>query len=242
MFIASPLTPAQEAQRLQALQPYKGLMHSKNPVFSQLVKLTARLFAMPISLLSLVDAETVAYPGQQGILGLPDELPRQQCICAVAIFQPDKATVFTNLREQPCQWVEPESQANFDFYASFPLVTSEGHQPIGALCVLDRQARSFSTQEQMILKHMATIAMRLLDLELLAPPTVAPALWAAIESRVQLSLQRIDTLTALSRWEESPRTPTAQSYQNSLHDERSLIVQDIDYQVNTAFSRLRQRA
>ena len=74
--------------------------------------------------------------------------------------------------------------------------------------------------------------MRLLDVALTAPPMQAPALWAAIESRVQFSLQRIETLTALARWEASATTPAAHAYRTSLHDERLLIVRDIEYQVN----------
>lgn len=239
--VATPFTPEQESQRLEALQPYKGLLHTHNPVFRQVVQLTARLFALPISLLSLVDAEVVAYPGRVGMPELADELPRQDCICAVAVFQPDQATVYPDLRANPCPWVSPEAQASFDFYASYPVLTA-AHQPIGTLCVLDRQPHEFGPDQQLILGRMAGIAMRLLDLELAAPPSNAPALWAAIEGRVQLSLQRIQTLTALARWESSATTPAAQAYQSSLHEERLLMVQDIEYQVDSAFAQLAQKA
>jgi hypothetical protein len=51
-------------------------------------------------------------------------------------------------------------------------------------------------------------------------------------------LQRIDTLTALARWEVSSETATALAYQASIHEERMLIVQDIEHEVSAAFARL----
>jgi hypothetical protein len=109
------------------------------------------------------------------------------------------------------------------------------------LCVLDKKPREFTANQQFILQRLAGIAMRLLDLELVAKPQQAPALWDAINTRIQLSLQRIETLVALARWEASPETATALAYQASIHEERMFIVQDIEYEVSAAFARLANR-
>jgi GAF domain-containing protein len=189
---------------------------------------------------SLVDAEEVTYPGNVGNPKLADRLPRKDSICAVAVYQPGTTTVFPDLRAQPCQWVSEEAQRDFAFYASHPIQTADG-QPIGSLCVLDKKPRTFSADEQLVLQRMAGIAMRLLDLELVARPAEAPALWAAINVRIHLSLQRIETLTALARWEVSAETATALAYQASIQEERLLIVQDIEYEIEMAFGRLVSR-
>lgn len=240
MVVVLPISAEQEAERLRALKPYKALIDIHNKVFEQIARLTARLFATPMAQVSLVDAEEVVYPGNVGEPKLADRLARKDSICAVAVYKPGTTTVFPDLRAHPCQWLSVEAQKDFAFYASYPLQTTTG-QPIGSLCVLDRKPRNFGADEQLILRRMAGIAMRLLDLELIAQPAQAPALWAAINARIDLSLQRIETLTALARWETSPETEMAQAYQASLHEERLLIVQDIEYEISIAFERLRPR-
>ena len=240
MAVALPISAAQEAERLRALGPYKALQKVHNEVFEKIAQLTAKLFAAPMAQVSLVDAEEVTYPGNVGDPRLASRLARADSICAVAVYRPGTTTVFPDLRAHPCQWLSEEAQKDFAFYASHPLQTADG-QPIGSLCVLDKKPREFSADEQLILQRMAGLAMRLLDLELRATPAQAPALWAAITARIQLSLQRIDTLTALARWETSSKTPAAQSYHASIHEERLLIVQDIEYEVSAAFLRLGAR-
>jgi GAF domain-containing protein len=240
MPVALPISAEQEATRLQALKPYKALEHVHNEVFEDIAHLTAKLFAVPMAQVSLVDAEEVTYPGNVGDPKLAHHLARQDSICAVAVYRPGTTTVFPNLQVHPCNWISKEAQKGLAFYASHPIQTTGG-QPIGSLCVLDRKPREFNTNEQVILQRLADIAMRLLDLELVATPDQAPALWDAINARIQLSLQRIETLTALARWEVSPETVTALSYQASIHEERMFIVQDIEYEITATFARLNSR-
>jgi GAF domain-containing protein len=237
MAVVLPLSAEQEVERLRALKPYKALEHAHHKVFGQVAALTARLFAAPMAQVSLVDADEVTYPGNVGEPPLASRLARQDSICAVAVYRPNTTTVFPDLRTEPCRWVSEEAQKDFAFYASHPIQTAAG-QPIGSLCVLDKKPRQFTADEQLILQRMARLTMRLLDLELLAAPAQAPALWAAINGRISLSLQRIETLTALARWEMSPETATAQAYRASIQEERLLIVQDIEYEVSAAFARL----
>lgn len=230
-----PISAEQEAERLRALKPYRALEQAHHNVFGRIAQLTARLFAAPMAQVSLVDADEVTYPGNVGEPPLASRLARADSICAVAVYRPNTTTVFPDLRAEPCRWVSAEAQKDFAFYASHPIQTTAG-QPIGSLCVLDRKPRQFTADEQTILQRMAGLTMRLLDLELLAAPE--QALWAAINGRIDLSLQRIETLTALARWEMSPETATAQAYRASIQEERLLIVQDIEYEVSAAFARL----
>lgn len=225
----SPISAAQEAERLRALAPYLALGRQHNPVFEELAQLTARLFAVPMAQVSLVGAEEVLYPGNAGYPPLAERLPRADSICAVAVYQPGP-TVYPNLRAQPCHWLRVEAQQDFVFYASSPIITTEG-QAIGSLCVLDTEPREFERDDQLLLQQMAALAMRLLDLELAAPLVKLPLLWSAIESRVRFSLQRIETLAALARWETSADTPAARAYSTSLHSNRLRIVEDIEYQI-----------
>lgn len=240
MTVTFPLSAAQEAERLRALKPYKALQSARNSIYEHIAQLTARLFATPMAQVSLVDAEEVVYPGNVGDPRLADRLPRQDSICAVAVYRPGTTTVFSDLRSQPCDWVSDEAQKDFAFYASHPIQTAGG-QAIGSVCVLDKKPRTFSSEERVVLQRMAGITMCLLDLELVAQPAQAPTLWAAIKGRIDLSLQRIETLTALARWESSPETAMAHAYRASIHEEQLLIVQDIEYEISMAFARLESR-
>lgn len=237
MSVALPISAAQEAERLRALKPYRVLQKSHNDIFRQIAELTAQLFATPMAQVSLVDAEEVIYPGNVGDPPLADRLARQDSLCAVAVYRPNTTTVFPDLRAEPCRWVSAEAQKDFVFYASHPIQTTDG-QPIGSLCVLDKKPRDFQADEQLVLQRMAVLTMRLLDLELVAAPDLAPALWAAINVRISLSLQRIATLTALARWEMSAESAVSRAYHASIQEERLLILQDIEYEVSAAFARL----
>ncbi|MGI4744222.1 MAG: GAF domain-containing protein [Janthinobacterium lividum] len=240
MAVTFPLSAAEEAERLRALKPYKALQSARNSIYERIAQLTARLFATPMAQVSLVDADEVVYPGNVGDPRLADRLSRQDSICAVAVYQPNTTTVFPDLRTQPCGWVSAEAQKDLAFYASHPIQTASG-QAIGSVCVLDKKPRTFSSEEQLVLQRMAGITMRLLDLELVAQPAQAPALWAAITGRIDLSLQRIETLTALARWEASPETAMAHAYRASIYEEQLLIVQDVEHEVAKAFARLASR-
>ncbi len=48
------------------------------------------------------------------------------------------------------------------FYASMPLITSEGHR-IGSLCVFDQQPRALTDQQREVLTQLAVIVMQLLE-------------------------------------------------------------------------------
>ncbi|HEX8348959.1 MAG TPA: GAF domain-containing protein [Hymenobacter sp.] len=211
---------------------------ARQQVFQEIVRLTSKVFLAPIVLLSLVGLDTVMHASQVGLPGLPDFLSREDCICAGTVYQPG-ITIFPDLQTSPCPWVRPTPLASgIRFYAGHPLKTAKD-QPIGTLCVLDREARSFSAEEQLVLERLAAVAMRLLDLQLVLQDhqREEPAVWRAINNRVALSIQRIETLTALAQWEVSPETEAARAYRTSMHDERILITQDIDYEVGAALAR-----
>ena len=73
-----------------------------------------------------------------------------------------------------------------------------------------------------------------LRLAVLERPKAAQAMWDAIHRRIGISLTRIDTLRALSQWEESNTTPAAQQYQRSIEEEAHLVIQDLRDEVKTA--------
>jgi GAF domain-containing protein len=157
------LIPSNDEDRLLALSRYQVVGTAPESLFDEVAALTAKLFGAPIALVSLVEEDSVWFKAN---FGLPDadRVRRSESLCSVAILQ-DEATVFENLSHQPCTLIEPElmRQLQIEFYASQPLQTTDGFN-IGALCVIDHTARTFSPHEEQLLKLLATTVILLLEL------------------------------------------------------------------------------
>ncbi|WP_324680064.1 GAF domain-containing protein [Hymenobacter sp. GOD-10R] len=162
------LLPADEAARLRSLHYYAILSSLHEAVFEELVRLTAQIFSLPISLIALVEAEEAIYIANQG-LGDQERQPRVEALCSVAVRE-NKAVVFADLTTQPQQArVTAEALAaarmrDLQFYAGVPLRMPD-QRTIGTLCVIDHQPRTFSAAEQQVLERISdlvaqTIAVR----------------------------------------------------------------------------------
>ena len=160
----SDLIPSFEHERLEALQPYQVLATPGQGVFNDFVGVVAKLFGVPIALVSLVRESDVVFVGNVGLLEVP-VTDRENSLCSVAILQ-DGLTVFEDLATQPCDLVNPlAAQAlQLGFYAGQALRTPDG-LPIGSLCILDRKARHLSEAEGQLLEKLALVAQGLLRLQ-----------------------------------------------------------------------------
>lgn len=213
MSLPATLIPANDSHRLAALAPYLLLGSAPDAVFDEVVRLTAKLFQVLIALVSLVEEGSVWFKANFW-LGAAERVARDESICSVAILQAE-TTVYEDLTHEPCHLTDPgvAKALNLRFYAGHPLRTVAG-QAIGALCILDRQPRVLSAAEQARLQALAALVMQLLDLRLALhqQPARSSATWLQLYQHLDQSLTRLDTLTELARWEESPDTPAARHY------------------------------
>jgi len=239
MSLPDSLIPSDDPQRLEALAPYLVLGNAPDAVFDELVRLTAKLFNVPIALVSLVEEGSVWFKANFGLAGA-ERVARNESMCSVAILQ-HETTVYADLQREPCQLTEPGVVEALDlrFYAGHPLRTSSG-QAIGSLCVIDRQPRLLSAAEIVRLQSLAGVVMRMLDLRLALRQQALPSsgLWLQLYHHLDLSLTRLDTLAELARWEESPTTPAAIQYQQSLDEEAEIVTNALDRQINAALATL----
>ncbi|MDO7873198.1 GAF domain-containing protein [Hymenobacter sp. ASUV-10] len=237
------LIPTNDPQRLAALRAYNLLSGPNDPVFDELVRLTAVLFGVPIALISLVEEDHVAFRGNYGLDGIT-QVARQDSICSVAVLH-EHTTVFENLHADPCLLTNQAAarQLNLGFYAGHPLHTAEGYN-IGALCVIGHQARAMSAVERQRLAALADVVMQLFELRatLQQQPEAARAMWRAVYAHIETSLARIDTLRELGKWEVSPQTPEAHSYQQSIDDELWMITHALITQIKAAIAQLKPAA
>jgi hypothetical protein len=161
------LLPLDEAKRLHTLHHYDSVQGLKESVFTELVSLVARLFSLPIALITLVEAEHVGCQVNFGLPGIGRQV-RAESLCALAIKQ-NKAVIFNDLaKEATQQHISPATAAAVNarrhgvrFYAGVP-VRMPDHRPIGTLCVCGHQSRVFSVEEQQLLVQFSRIVGTLL--------------------------------------------------------------------------------
>lgn len=236
MPLPDSLLPLHETQRLEALRPYQ--VRGTAPFFEEFIRVTAKLFGVPIAVISLVEADSVWFKAQTGLAGT-GHVPRADSLCSVAILQ-EETTVYEDWQQNLCALVNTDAmhQLELQFYAGHPLRTSAG-EAIGALAIIDRQPRPFSEEEKAVLVSLAAVAMRLLELQVVLEDATLPipALWPDIYIAIADSLTRLDTLTALAEWEESPHTDSALAYRRSRYEEMASVAAGMHGHIGNAIAR-----
>jgi GAF domain-containing protein len=234
MVTPTHLLAPNEGQRLAALQAYQ--IAGDAPFFDEFVRLTGKLFQVPIALVSLVEADTVWFRGNAGLHEAPERVPRGVSLCSVAMLS-DETTMFTDLADRPCSLIDPSAveALGLRFYAGFPLETPSG-QAVGTLCVIDRQPRFLEPEEAVLLRELAAVAVLLLDLQaaLASTTAVAPPLWADIYGPIAGSIRHLDILAEFRKLEESPDSPAALNYQAARREEASMIARTLQQQIQAA--------
>ena len=199
--ISEILIPPDEDERLLSLHKYDVLPTLQEPVFDELVALTARIFSLPISLIALVDAETVHYTSNQGMPGNVSQ-PREEALCSTAILH-HKAVVYQDIAAETADIVVPPAaqaaEANeLRFYAAAALTTPDEHR-VGSLCVIDHQPRTFSDHEKSVLEQLAVLASQTIAVRhgTLRKSKGSKQHWLAIHTQLQ---EEVQALTALVRY------------------------------------------
>jgi GAF domain-containing protein len=220
------LLPLPETLRLQALHPYQLFNTMQDDTFTELVRLAAKLFNVPIGIVAFVEQEEVRFGLNYGLDPSMDRVNRWETLCSVAMLH-EETSVFNNLHEQPCDLINPAlvQELKLGFYAGSALRTKDGYS-IGVLCVIDHKPRTFSPAEADLLEQLATVVMSLLDLrlQLIQEPTWNQQLWGGIYTRIADSVTRLETLADLASWEDESDSAAAQAYRQSTQEEALRVV------------------
>jgi len=186
------IVPENEAQRLEALKRYRITDTPSEDSFDGIAKLAAQIFNAPISLLSLVDAESVFFKANIG-MGKATHANRGKSLCALAILD-EKVTVFEDALKEPCLMSNPNVIGDFGlrFYAGAPLITHDGFL-IGTLCIIDKKTRIFTESDRKILENLAKTAMDQIELRRSALDTIDQL----TQANIQLSTAQKDLENAV---------------------------------------------
>jgi GAF domain-containing protein len=145
--------PTQEAARLEVLHQYHLLDTPPENSYDDITKLATYICDVPIALISLVDADRQWFKSRVGLE--VNETSRDISFCAHAILERTMMVVHDALQDQrfadnPLVTCAP----GIRFYAGAPLITPSG-QAIGTLCVIDRDPRELSEDQQQALAALA---------------------------------------------------------------------------------------
>jgi len=154
--------PENEAARQEAVLRLNLLDTPAEERFDRIVRLTRRLFDVPISYVSLVDHDRQWFKSRIGIDTV--STTREISFCGHAILQ-DKPLIIPDARKDmrfagnPLVIGEPFVR----FYAGQPLRDPTGHK-VGTLCIVDQKPRIFASHELELLHELTTLVERELEL------------------------------------------------------------------------------
>ncbi|MFX0145687.1 MAG: EAL domain-containing protein [Candidatus Hodarchaeota archaeon] len=163
--------PANEEQRLVALKNYLFLDILSDAVFERLTNVVARLFGMPMSAISVVDADAQRLRARYG-LDL-QEISRDVSFCTHTVLA-DAVTVVHDTSQDPRFQQNPLviGPPHVRFYAGVPLRTPEGFA-FGTLCIMDRIPRHLNGEQTAALCDLAGMVMGELDVRVSMAKTLA---------------------------------------------------------------------
>ncbi|MBD2149829.1 PAS domain S-box protein [Pseudanabaena sp. FACHB-1277] len=160
----NPEIPANESDRLVALERYHILDTLPEQEYDDLTQLAADICGTPISLISLVAQDRQWFKSRVGIDVM--ETPRDISFCGHAVADgeilniPD-TTQDVRFADNPLVLQDP----NIRFYAGVPLMTPDLYA-LGTLCVIDRQPRTLTPKQIQQLQALSRLAVGQLELRL----------------------------------------------------------------------------
>jgi len=142
--------PVNEKERLESLRSLEILDTEPEERFDRITKLATKIFNVPISTVTLVDANREWYKSVCGLDAHEGDRAISFCghaMLADEIFIVSDTTKDERFVDNPMVIGKPFIR----FYAGVPLISSDGHR-IGTFCIKSKEARELTEEEKDTLK------------------------------------------------------------------------------------------
>lgn len=189
---------------MEAVRRYDVLDTPPDGAFDRVTAMAARIFNVPIAIISIVDHDRIWFKSHHG---LPvQQIDREPGLCASAILHNDPY-ILEDAKKDVRSLTNPLVAGDFGlrFYAGVPLRTHDGYN-LGTLCVIDKEVRPVSNNQIDDLRDLASLVMDQMELRLSARAALERASSATeqanllareIEHRVANSLQFVSSILRL---------------------------------------------
>lgn len=152
----------QELDRLAAVEEYERLSIDERDALDDIANLASRICKVPISLVTFITDNEQLIRGSEGLD--VEKTSREVAFCAHTIensqlFQVEDAWEDERFQNNPLVTGSP----NIRFYAGMPLKTSDGKR-LGALCVIDREPRHLTDEQEEALRVLSDQVIKRLEL------------------------------------------------------------------------------
>ena len=152
----TPDKPINETDRINTLRSLKILDTQAEERFDRLTRLAARMFDVPIALVSLIDEDRQWFKSATGLDAA--ETHRDISFCGHAIlgdeiFNIPDATQDERFADNPLVTMDPSIR----LYVGCPLKAHDGAK-LGTLCLIDQKPRELSKEDLQALRDLADMA------------------------------------------------------------------------------------
>jgi predicted PurR-regulated permease PerM len=153
--------PADEEERLAALVELNLLDTEAEPVFDRITAKLARVFEVPIALISLIDRDRQFFKSQTGLpadLAKSRQTARNLSVCGHVVAKNQVMVIEDLARDRRFANNPLLKEHGIRFYVGVPLLAPNG-QPIGSLCLMDMKPRQLTDREKRLLQEYANDVM-----------------------------------------------------------------------------------
>jgi len=151
-----------EDERIAVVHRFGILDTPPEVSFDRITALAARLLAVPIALVSIVDRDRIWFKSRHGLD--IDQVDRKLGLCALAL-ESNRPFIVPDLHADATyrNGALARHPYGMRFYAGAPLVTAEGVR-LGTICVMDRKPRQMSPDEIRVLRELAAMTIDHIEL------------------------------------------------------------------------------
>lgn len=156
-----------EVERIKALRRYEILDTPPDGSFDKLAALAAKIFNVPIALITLVDRDRIWFKSRYGLENV-EQIGRDPGLCASAILS-NEIFIIEDAKNDPRSLHNPLVRGEFglEYYAAFPLHTRDGYN-LGTFCIIDKRKRHITIEQLSLLQTLSEIVMDAIELRLAA--------------------------------------------------------------------------